>query len=72
VTDKQGGLPTGAVAGRISPHSKYYQGLDIKAKRHHGVKLASLGSLGDVPYDAAGLKKSTNSQVEWQHWPSIE
>ena len=55
----------------VSSHSKYYQGLDIEAKKRYDVKLATLGSLGD-PYDAENLKKPTISQVEWQHWPSIE
>ena len=55
----------------VSSHSKYYQGLDVEAKKRYDVKLATLGSLGD-PYDAENLKKPTICQVEWQHWPSIE
>ena len=49
-------------------HSKYYQGLNIEAKKRYDVKLGILGSLGD-PY--SGLKNLPAS-LEWQHRPSIE
>ena len=49
-------------------HSKYYQGLNIEAKKRYDVKLGILGSLSD-PY--SGLK-NLPANLEWQHWPSIE
>ena len=58
---------TNLSSNRISSHSKYYQGLGY---RGYNVKLATLGSLGD-PYYATN-KPTINSQVEWQHWPSLE
>ena len=60
---------TDSSSSGVSFHSKYYQRLDFEAKKRYDVMLATLGSLGD-PYDAT--KKPTISQVEWQHWPSLE
>ena len=57
--------------GRVKPYglcSKYYQGLNIEAKKWYDVRLGILGSLGD-PYSSL---KNLPVSLKWQHWPSIE
>ena len=52
----------------VNSLSKYYHGLDVEAKKHYDVKLATLGSL-ETPMM---LQTWRSRQIEWQHWPSIE